>query len=86
MKEKIEREVYETIKEKGIYADDVSYDDSRIVYPFNVVMITVDGDWKHDHIALDQIMKESNYTLIEKINVEDNCSDWYEATHVYLVI
>lgn len=44
----------------------------------------VDGDWKHDHMLLDNVVKENfNPVLSQKENVIDTGDDCYPATHVY---
>ena len=33
------------------------------------------GDWKHDHLYCDHIMKENGYTLINEVVTEEDGSD-----------
>jgi hypothetical protein len=52
-----------------------------------VVMVTIEwGDWKHDHIALDYIMKENRFHLIDEITTESDGSDCYSSIHRYVNI
>lgn len=41
------------------------------------------GDWKHDHLRLDYIMKELGYTKIDEYITEEDGSDCYSSEHVY---
>ena len=52
--------------------------------------IRVDGDWKHDHLFTDYLVKNYlekrgyDYFASEK-DVEDSYDDSYESTHVYVL-
>lgn len=50
-----------------------------------VVFIYIEwGDWKHDHIALNNIMKQNGFNFFgEKVTEEDG-SDAYSATHIFI--
>lgn len=61
---------------------------NKMGYDFNVdsqgfVEITVEnGDWKHDHLALRNIMREAGYIMFGRdIKDEDNGDDSYTATY-----
>lgn len=41
------------------------------------------GDWKHDHLCCDHIMKENGYTLINEVVTEEDGSDTYSSIHYY---
>lgn len=41
------------------------------------------GDWKHDHIFCDHIMRENGYTLINEVVTEEDGSDCYSSIHYY---
>ena len=41
------------------------------------------GDWKHDHLYLDHVMKENGYGLRGERVTESNGSDAYSAIHTY---
>ena len=41
------------------------------------------GDWKHDHLCCDHIMRENGYTLINEVVTEENGSDTYSSIHYY---
>ena len=51
-----------------------------------VVDIYIDGDWKHDHLRADYLIK-NNFSLIkhESYAVEDTGSDWGPEVHTYYV-
>ena len=49
------------------------------------LIIRVEGDWKHEHAAIDQIAKETtNPDAMKEEVVEGGDSDWYVADHYYL--
>ena len=57
-------------------------------YDFDVnsqgfIEITVeDGDWKHDHIRLKNLMAKNGYVLFGSEEIgEDTGGDWYSAIH-----
>lgn len=72
---------------------DNNYTDYEIVdyqdYPMNIslVVFRVDGDWKHDHLYIDHLIREwaqkhNRYIYkIEKEEIGHSDSDWYEAYH-----
>lgn len=41
------------------------------------------GDWKHDHLCCDHIMRENGYTLINEVVTEEDGSDTYSSIHHY---
>lgn len=49
--------------------------------------ITVeDGDWKHDHIYLDWLMKNNGYEKTEERHYgEPTGGDWYSSVHVFKI-
>ena len=48
------------------------------------ISIDIDyGDWKHDHIYCDNIMRDNGYTLIEEIATWEDGSDCYSSIHTY---
>ena len=49
-----------------------------------IISIDIDyGDWKHDHLCCDHIMKENGYTLINEVVTEEDGSDTYSSIHYY---
>jgi len=41
------------------------------------------GDWKHDHLFLNTIMREAGFVLVDEITTEEDGSDCYSSTHKY---
>lgn len=41
------------------------------------------GDWKHDHMFCDYLMREKGYRLIDEDVTEENGSDCYSSIHTY---
>ena len=63
---------------------------NKMYYDFNVdsqgfIEITVEnGDWKHDHLALRNIMREAGYIMFSRvIKDEDNGDDSFSAVYKY---
>lgn len=74
MVEKIQKK----LTEEGISFSDVSeYSNGEI----NIIIEW--GDWKHDHIYCDMIMKELGYELVTEKELETNGSDCYSSVHKY---
>ncbi len=74
----IENDIQRIFKENRIWHDwDVSLDGS--------VWVSVDwGDWKHDHLYLDHVMRENGYILMAKEVTDEDGSDAYSAVHTFL--
>lgn len=56
--------------------------------PVGIVTIHIRGDWKHDHLRANYLLKE-NFDLMPRIDenvTEDTGEDWYPATHTYYVL
>ena len=52
----------------------------------NVEVEVYDGDWKHDHIYLDWVMRENGYEkLDERQYGEPTGGDWYSSVHVFRI-
>lgn len=74
MVEKIQKK----LTEEGISFSDVSE------YSNGEINITIEwGDWKHDHLYCDHIMKELGYELATETETETNGSDCYSSIHNY---
>jgi hypothetical protein len=41
------------------------------------------GDWKHDHLYLDHVMRENGYGLAGEMVTESDGSDAYSSVHRY---
>ena len=56
--------------------------------PVGKITIYIRGDWKHDHLRANYLLKE-NFDLMPRIDenvTEDTGEDWYPATHTYYVL
>ena len=75
MKKEINK-VIELLRKENIY--EYVYDE------LGMIAIEVEwGDWKHEHLHLDWIMKENGYTkMFDRITEEDG-SDTYSAIHYF---
>ena len=74
MVEKIQKR----LTEEGISFSDVSE------YGNGKVDIVIEwGDWKHDHLYCDVIMKELGYELATETELETDGSDCYSAIRSY---
>lgn len=52
-----------------------------------VICVNVDGDWKHDHLRCDYILKETGkFKLLKTEVLDDTGSDWYNAIRYYFVM
>ena len=51
----------------------------------NEILVCISwGDWKHEHLACEQIMKRLGYTQVQEVITEDNCSDCYSSEHTFI--
>ena len=58
-------------------------------FPACVVKFFIDGDWKHDHLYADELVKRlygAKATVCDEEEVEDTGSDWYSSVHVYSIV
>lgn len=50
----------------------------------NLAVSVVNGDWKHDHVALDCLMGKNGYEKVgERYSGIPTGGDWYSAVHVF---
>ena len=51
-----------------------------------VIGIYIDGDWKHDHLRADYLVKEK-YAVVrsDAVSLEDTGSDWGPELHTYYI-
>lgn len=51
-----------------------------------VISVYIDGDWKHDHLRADWLIKEKfNVIKHESYATEDTGSDWGPEVHTYYI-
>ena len=58
------------------------YQDPR--YPSCAISVEVEGDWKHDHLAVLNILKEYGYNEVKEELISNCDSDYYTSVHVML--
>ena len=44
--------------------------------------VTIEGDWKHDHLRLIHTMHRMGYHAVAEV-VYDSDSDWYKADYIF---
>ena len=74
----IEKEIYELLKEKEIYPMYIGQYETLPVY-----MVTIEGDWKHDHLYMRNVMEEAGYSQLKEECLPSG-SDWYASTHYFI--
>lgn len=87
---KLERELYEYLrKEWNLYPSDGTFDNAKDNFSDLELTLYVDGDWKHDHLATQEAVKEfcdkANLAIInhEQVEIGESDSDSYEAKHTW---
>ena len=81
-----QQEYYNEINQIDEYLLDNGIVCETFVYPndFDRVDVNIEwGDWKHDHILCDELMKEKGRELESESVSEENGSDCYSSTHTY---
>ena len=74
------KEVEDYLRDNRLYAD---------VYPYRSDMPVVDvdihwGDWKHEHLHADYVMKQHGFLLKNEVVTEEDGDDCYSSIHYYL--
>ena len=77
----MEKKIYELMKENHIMGETVDYNDKIRMVAVEVIW----GDWKHEHLRLDWLVKENlpNLRSIHTMTTEEDGSDCYSAIHYY---
>ncbi len=77
------RRIYNIIRDNHINAEIIDTDDSD---DYGFAEISIDGDWKHDHLRLKYLLEQEFDTVIwREINTYPSDSDSYEAEYqIYL--
>lgn len=70
-------DVYKYLTDNQFYPNDVFAADTRVMVDISW------GDWKHDHLYCDNLMKAKGYTLVEEEVTEEDGSDCYSAIRHY---
>lgn len=72
------QEFYKYFSENKLYVTSV-YNNKGIIE------ITIeDGDWKHEHLYCEHLMREIGYRKISEEIIDDNGSDTYSSKHYYV--
>lgn len=74
-------EIYQILKNAGLYPEDVFHDDN---HPGPVITVRVNGDWKHDHLATKWELSKYGYNELKEIPLEDTGEDSYPADHLVM--
>jgi len=52
----------------------------------NLEVEVLDGDWRHDHVALDIAMKKNGYEKVKELHSGVYTGgDWYTSVHVFKI-
>lgn len=74
--ENLEDLLLQVFKENKMYYDFSASDDDLEVY-------VEWGDWKHDHLCLDHLLREKGLVKFDEEVTESDGSDTYSSTHYY---
>ncbi len=78
-----ERKIFSALEKHHIYPDDLGV---YVTPSGNLIVVDIyitNGDWKHEHWACEEIMKELGYSRIS-FEPEDNGTDTFDAWHKYV--
>jgi hypothetical protein len=81
-----QQEYFDEILKIEEYLQKEGIDCETFVYPndFDKVDVNIDcGDWKHDHIVCDELMKAKGWELESESVNDDDDDDCYSSTHTY---
>jgi hypothetical protein len=74
------------IRVRNLLSSHQLYYSISVINSSSVSISVDDGDWKHEHLALQRLMKENGFTLVCRENIRENGSDCYSAVHTYMYI
>jgi len=77
---KVEKNIIKIMEEKKIYGGEVYCDKS-----LPVVFVEIEGDWKHEHLFLDNLLKKHGYVPMNNEVLSSDGGDWYTAKHAFIV-
>ena len=73
--------IQETFKEHQLSVDAIYEIDE------NEILVCISwGDWKHEHLRCDNIMKGLGYAKIQEVITEDSGDDAYSSEHTYIKV
>lgn len=74
-----EKEINDYLESNKLWCGYISYNNAN-----NSVSIEIiDGDWKHDHLRCDFLMRNLDYSKLDEVITEDDGSDVYSSVHYY---
>lgn len=75
--------IYKELEKYHLYPDDIrAYFDGDMGYA-RVIVSIINGDWKHEHLKCDMIMRDMGYIPDGSIVTEEDGSDCYSADRYY---
>lgn len=69
-------EIEKYLRDNGFWVSDIT--DLLNGFAF---LITISGDWRHDHLRLKHFMKEIGFEHLEEDVTESDGDDYYTAKH-----
>lgn len=88
----LEKDLYAKLDAEGIHPEDGTFYNSTNRIADIELVLTINGDWKHDHLYADELAEEfwkaKGYTLLNSSEnvIGDSDSDWYRAEHKYILV
>jgi len=85
----LEQSIYEHLNENGIFPQDGTIGKASNSLVDLTLKLIIDGDWKHDHLATEDLVKQwcDAHGLVivkhESEETRESESDWYEAIHTW---
>lgn len=70
------QKIFKHLAERKLYPNDISEHEGFIY-------IDIDGDWKHDHLRCDWLMKELGMLKYDEQETWTDGSDYYGSVHIY---
>ena len=89
---KLEKEIYSKLNDNNIYIEDCGVSNSTNMLADIEIDITLEGDWKHDHLFTDELIeefaKENRYVILkeETREIGDSQEDYYKGEHIYHLV
>ena len=77
-----EKRLRDGLTANKVYPSDFSYEEHPVYGEMTCILIEW-GDWKHEHLRCDWLMREMGYTFFGSETVEDDGSDTYSAIRKY---
>ena len=51
----------------------------------NEILVCISwGDWKHEHMACEHMMRKLGYHQVQEVITEDNGTDCYSSEHTFI--